>query len=115
MDAPTVLLQPLCGIAGQPALCYLLDIDGVRVLLDCGWTESFNVELLAPLLRVAHTVDAVLLSHATLRHLGGLPYLFGKLRSDAAVYSTMPVHRLGHLALYDAVLSRAVSASAAFE
>jgi hypothetical protein len=32
----------------------LLEIDGCRILLDCGWTEQFDVETLEPIRKVRH-------------------------------------------------------------
>jgi cleavage and polyadenylation specificity factor subunit 2 len=51
-------------------------------------------------------IDAVLLSHPDTSHLGALPYLMGKLGLAAPVYATLPVAKLGHLYMYDHVLSR---------
>jgi cleavage and polyadenylation specificity factor subunit 2 len=105
-----VHLQPIYGVVGQPALCYLLEVDGLRLLLDCGWDETFDEDLVAPLAAViqAADVDAVLLSHSSVAHIGALPYLMGRLQSRATVYAALPVHRMGQLALYDAILSRSV-------
>lgn len=44
-----VLLQPLYGSSKDGPVSSLLTIDGFKVLLDCGWSEPYNVELLAPL------------------------------------------------------------------
>ena len=35
-------------------------MDGWKILLDCGWNDAMDVELLAPLAKVAPFVDAVL-------------------------------------------------------
>ena len=45
------------------------------MLLDCGWDDAYDVELLKPLKDVLDRVDCVLLSHPTPDHLGALPYL----------------------------------------
>lgn len=59
----------LGGAKTEDSLCsYLLEIDDARLLLDCGW-DLKDPEKLAS---VAGTkVDAVLLSHADLDHIGG--------------------------------------------
>ncbi len=44
-----VLLTPLYGVLGQPALCYLLQVDDTRILLDCGWNDRFQLDMLTPL------------------------------------------------------------------
>lgn len=36
----------------------------------------------------------------------GLPYAFGKLGMRAKVYATLPVWKMGQMAVYDAYLSR---------
>ncbi len=47
----TAVIQftPLYGVHDSNPLCYLLEIDDFRILLDCGWDERFDVEMLAPL------------------------------------------------------------------
>lgn len=37
----------LHGAHDDRHLCYLLDVDGYSLLLDCGWNELFDVEDLA--------------------------------------------------------------------
>lgn len=59
--------------------------------------------------RVSSKVDAVLLSHPDILHLGALPYAMKQLGLSAPVYATEPVYRLGLLTMYDYYLSRKVS------
>lgn len=59
-------------------------------------------------LRVASTVDAILLSHSDTLHLGALPYAMKHLGLSAPVFATEPVYRLGLLTMYDHYLSRKV-------
>ena len=87
-------------------MCYVLDLDGFKILLDCGWNDSFDVNLLEPLAKVAAEVDAVLISHPDTEHLGALPYAFGKLGMRCKVYATLPVHKMGLMFMYDHFLSR---------
>jgi cleavage and polyadenylation specificity factor subunit 2 len=35
---------PISGAKNSDPLCYLLEIDEVKLLLDCGWSDSFDVE-----------------------------------------------------------------------
>ena len=44
--------SPLYGTHGDQALSYLLEIDKLTVLLDCGWTEDYDAQLLQPLTQV---------------------------------------------------------------
>lgn len=98
-----ITFTPLYGVqSSDPCCAYLLEIDDVCILLDCGWTDQYDVELLKPLQRVVGRVDLVLISHLDMAHMGALPYAMGALGLDAPVYGTLPVHRMGQIALYDA-------------
>lgn len=46
-------------------------------------------------------VDAVLISHLDVAHLGALPWLIGKHSLTAPVYGTLPIQRMGRLAMTD--------------
>jgi predicted metal-dependent RNase len=39
----------LSGAMDEGPLCYMLQIDEARILLDCGWDVSFNAEHLKAL------------------------------------------------------------------
>ena len=73
-----VSFTPLYGSASRPRLASLLTIRGFTFLLDCGWDDSYNAALLAPLEAALPRIDAVLLSHADMAHMGALPYLVGR-------------------------------------
>ena len=75
---------------------------------DCGWTDACDVAALAPLALVAPRVDAVLLSHADIAHLGALPAAFARcgLRRGTPVCATTPVAKMGLLTLYDLFAAR---------
>ncbi|KAJ0402573.1 hypothetical protein P43SY_006812 [Pythium insidiosum] len=102
-----ITFTPLYGVR-SPERCgaYLLEIDEVCILLDCGWTDEYDEALLQPLARVASRIDLVLISHPDLAHMGALPYAIGKLGLNAPVYGTLPVHRMGQIALYEALLAK---------
>ncbi|KAG2494598.1 hypothetical protein HYH03_007363 [Edaphochlamys debaryana] len=102
----SVRFTPLCGVDGDAPLCYLLEIDSFTILLDCGWDEACSEELLEPVKKVLPRVDAVLLSHPDLAHLGALPYLVGRAGLQAPVYSTKPVRRMGEMFHFEAVLAK---------
>ncbi|BBN04094.1 cleavage and polyadenylation specificity factor subunit 2 [Marchantia polymorpha subsp. ruderalis] len=106
MGSSSVQITPLSGAHSESPLCYLLEVDGFRFLLDCGWTDAFDVAQLQPLASVASTIDAVLLSYPDTMHLGALPYAVGNLGLTATVYCTLPVHRMGQMYMYDHYLSR---------
>ncbi|KAJ3333899.1 cleavage and polyadenylation specificity factor subunit 2, partial [Blyttiomyces sp. JEL0837] len=87
-------------------LCYLLQVDDARILLDCGWSDSFNVDDLHSLASISKQVDAVLFSHGDLDHIGAYPYAAAKLGLSCPAFATLPVHDLGHLCLADALISK---------
>ena len=39
-----IKLTALSGAHNEAPLCYLLQVDEFRLLLDCGWDEFLNVE-----------------------------------------------------------------------
>eukprot|EP00439_Symbiodinium_sp_Y106_P008885 s4790_g1.t1 len=55
--------------------CSILQLGGLTVLLNCGWSESFDPKLLSPLIPHLHELDLIVLTHADFKHLGALPYL----------------------------------------
>ena len=52
-DAVRVTVEPLygCQAGSNAALSTLLTLDGVKVLLDCGWTSAMDQAMLEPLAR----------------------------------------------------------------
>ena len=44
-----IKLSVLSGAYDEGPLCYLLQVDEFRFLLDCGWNESFNAEIVEPI------------------------------------------------------------------
>lgn len=55
--------------------------------------------------RHIHTIDAVLLSHPDVYHLGALPYMVGKMGLNCPIYATIPVHKMGQMFMYDLYMS----------
>eukprot|EP00955_Chlamydomonas_euryale_P021158 224080-Chlamydomonas_euryale.AAC.1 len=58
-------------------------------------------------------IDAVLLSHGELSHLGALPYLVTKCGLTAPVFSTGPTRRMGEMFLRESVQAKLVRSRAA--
>ncbi|KAG0291115.1 cleavage and polyadenylation specificity factor subunit 2 [Linnemannia gamsii] len=106
MESNYIRFTALSGAKSESALCYLLEIDEAKILLDCGWNDAFDVEDLKQLKRVAKDVDACLLSHATLHHLGAFAYAKSYLGLRAQTYATFPVMDMGRLSLYDSWQSK---------
>ena len=102
----SVTFRPLYGGGDDAPLAFLLTIDGTRILLDCGWDDALDPSAVsAALAPIAPSLHLVLLSHADLAHAGALPLLFAA-GCTASVLSTLPVHRLAQMVLYDAVLAK---------
>ncbi|CAD6195418.1 unnamed protein product [Caenorhabditis auriculariae] len=93
------------GARDEGPLCYLLQVDGDHILLDCGWDERFDPTYLEQLRPIVPKLSAVLLSHPDVLHLGALPYLVAKCGLTAPVYATVPVFKMGQMFLYDLVNS----------
>lgn len=81
----------------------------MRISLRAWWTISsgnHHVTHVDSLLRTfvsshVHQIDAVLLSHPDVMHLGALPYAVGTLGLKCPVYSTIPVYKMGQMFMYD--------------
>jgi metallo-beta-lactamase family protein len=83
---------------------YLLDVDGRRILLDCGLFQGLKELRLrnwAPLPVPPETIDAVVLTHAHIDHTGWLPRLVGQ-GFNGPVYCTGGTADLCKLVLPDA-------------
>ncbi|ORX89542.1 hypothetical protein K493DRAFT_233166 [Basidiobolus meristosporus CBS 931.73] len=96
----------ISGSHSEAALCYLLEVDDVKILLDCGWYDPFNLDELKHLKRVAKQIDVVLLSHPDLAHLGAFPYAYSKLGLSCPVYATLPTQNMGRMCMLDVALSK---------
>ncbi|KAG5882199.1 hypothetical protein JTB14_021850 [Gonioctena quinquepunctata] len=96
-----IKLQALSGAMDESPPCYILQVDEVRILLDCGWDEKFNMEFIKEIKRHVHTIDAVLISYPDVTHLGALPYVVGKLGLNCPIYATIPVYKMGQMFMYD--------------
>lgn len=133
-----ISFTPLAGAANSTscgALAYLLQVDDVRILLDCGapeWNLEAHAENAEPPweaycqaletcvigIRVnvkerahddvcshAQSVDLVLLSHGDLAHSGLYAYAYSRWNLRAPAYCTYPVQAIGRLATVEDILS----------
>lgn len=46
-----IKLQALSGAMDESPPCYILQVDEVRILLDCGWDEKFDTDFMKELKR----------------------------------------------------------------
>jgi cleavage and polyadenylation specificity factor subunit 2 len=103
----SVRFTPLYGVHSEAdPLCFVLEVDECILLLDCGWTEDFDENFVKALEPWISRINYVLISHADMEHIGGLPYLFAKLGADVPVYATLPVHYMGQMMFYDLLLGK---------
>ncbi|XP_077995100.1 cleavage and polyadenylation specificity factor subunit 2-like [Glandiceps talaboti] len=102
-----IKLTALSGAHDEGPLCYLLQVDEFKFLLDCGWDENFTMnKYMETLKRCVHQIDAVLLSFPDGLHLGALPYIVGKCGLNCPIYATVPVYKMGQMFMYDLFQSR---------
>lgn len=47
-----IKLQVLSGAMDESPPAYLLQVDDVKILLDCGWDEKFNMEFIKEIKRL---------------------------------------------------------------
>ena len=81
--------------------CFLLEIDSTKILLDCGCTDSFNFHVYDQYREMLKEIDCILISHADLAYIGALPYVVSTCSLSCPIYTTVPVHNMGLMALYD--------------
>lgn len=74
---------------------YLFEVDGVRILLDCGWNDTFETEYLDRLKPYLATVDAVLLSTPEINSCGALPFVMEHLPPGAFVAAAGSTAKIG--------------------
>ncbi len=93
-----------CGAAGTvTGSCHLIDVDGLRILLDCGLFQGAHEQdqsNQAPFPFDAKSIDFVLLSHAHLDHAGLLPRLV-RDGFSGRILCTRPTAEIARLMLAD--------------
>ncbi|PSK46236.1 hypothetical protein B9Z65_5204 [Elsinoe australis] len=96
---------PLLGAqANSTASQSLLELDGgVKVLIDVGWDDRFDVGYLEALEEQIPSLSIVLLTHPTIDHLGAFAHLCKHVPQfkSIPVYATSPVISLGRTLLQD--------------
>ncbi|POS84380.1 RNA-metabolising metallo-beta-lactamase [Erysiphe pulchra] len=97
--------RPLLGAQSESSASQsLLELDGgVKILIDVGWDETFDVEKLKMLEKQVPTLSIILLTHATISHLGAFAHCCKHfpLFSRIPIYATLPVIQLGRTLLQD--------------
>ncbi|KAL5488069.1 hypothetical protein ACEPAI_6177 [Sanghuangporus weigelae] len=115
-----ITFTPLSGgarLSKTIPLCYLLQVDDVRILLDCGSSDwcpepvasesaerpSSHVQYswegyCKSLKECVPTVDLVLISHGDLQHAGLYAYAYAHWGLRAPTYTTLPVQATARIA-----------------
>jgi len=92
----------------------ILEFDGgVKILVDVGWDERFDTRQLAELEKHVSTLSFILLTHATIAHLGAYAHCCKHipLFSQVPVYATAPVIAFGRTTLQDLYSSAPAAAT----
>jgi cleavage and polyadenylation specificity factor subunit 2 len=96
---------PLLGAqSNSRASQSILELDGgVKVLVDVGWDERFDTRQLAEIEKRTSTISFILLTHATISHLGAYAHCCKHVPhfSQIPVYATSPVIAFGRTLLQD--------------
>ncbi|KAE8448677.1 hypothetical protein EG329_008892 [Mollisiaceae sp. DMI_Dod_QoI] len=82
----------------------LLELDGgIKILIDVGWDETFDVSKLKELEKHVPTLSIILLTHATVAHLAAFAHCCKHfpLFTRIPIYATLPVISLGRTLLQD--------------
>uniref|UniRef100_A0A915NLU6 Cleavage and polyadenylation specificity factor subunit 2 n=2 Tax=Meloidogyne TaxID=189290 RepID=A0A915NLU6_9BILA len=95
-----IKLEALSGVQDDGPLCYLLQVDQVYILLDCGWDEHFDLAYIESIKMRIPQINALLISYGDVPHIGAFPYLV-KCGLNCPIYATVPVYKMGQLFLYD--------------
>ncbi|KAI1372179.1 beta-lactamase-like protein [Hypoxylon crocopeplum] len=92
----------------------ILELDGgIKVLVDVGWDESFDIAKLKELEKQVPTLSLILLTHATTNHIAAFAHCCKHfpLFTRIPVYATSPVIALGRTLLQDLYASTPLAAT----
>jgi cleavage and polyadenylation specificity factor subunit 2 len=90
--------------SSSPASQSLLELDGgIKILVDVGWDDSFDASKLQEIERHVSTLSVVLLTHATIEHIGAYAHCCKHIPGFSRIpcYATTPVVNLGRTLMLD--------------
>lgn len=95
---------PIDGADTIGASSYYLELDGTRILLDCGSRKSGlekypRFDVLYDYMNTPKEIDMVVLSHAHFDHIGALPYVSDMTSDNTVFLSTKTTKKLSELQL----------------
>ncbi|CAI7609270.1 unnamed protein product [Penicillium pancosmium] len=107
---------PLLGAqsSSSKASQSILELDGgIKILVDVGWDDSFDIRDLAELERQIPTLSLILLTHATPAHIGAFVHCCKTfpLFTQIPIYATGPVVAFGRTNLQDLYASAPLAAT----
>ncbi|KAJ0386221.1 hypothetical protein COL922a_004866 [Colletotrichum nupharicola] len=106
---------PLQGALSESSASQsILELDGgVKILIDLGWDDSFDIEKLRELEKQVPTLSIILLTHATTSHLAAFAHCCRNfpLFTRIPVYATRPVIDLGRTLTQDLYASTPLAAT----
>ncbi|KAI1262084.1 beta-lactamase-like protein [Xylariaceae sp. FL1019] len=107
--------SPLQGaLSESTASQSILELDGgVKILVDVGWNEGFDLASLKELEKQVPTLSLVLLTHATTDHLAAFAHCCKHfpLFTRVPIYATTPIVALGRTLLQDLYASSPAAAT----
>ncbi|KAI8627109.1 beta-lactamase-like protein [Xylariaceae sp. FL1651] len=107
--------SPLQGALSDSAASQsIIELDGgIKILVDVGWDESFDVAKLKELEKQVPTLSLILLTHATTEHIAAFAHCCKHfpLFTRIPVYATTPIIGLGRTLLQDLYASTPAAAT----
>ncbi|KAI9294474.1 hypothetical protein K502DRAFT_316976 [Neoconidiobolus thromboides FSU 785] len=83
------------------AVCYLLQLDEINILLDCGAVTEWTEEIFQRIESYCTTIDLLLLSHSDMLHMGAFIDVYLRYKENIKIYSTIPIQNLGKVSILD--------------
>lgn len=78
--------------------CHLLEIDNVKILVNCGAPYTMDMSMYTPILPQILSCDAILLTSFGVNYVGALPYILQNNYYNK-VFSSVPIKILGKICL----------------
>lgn len=99
----------LLGGAGHVGKsCFLLEVNGFRILLDCGMQMNEtsikgipSFEIIQNDMNELDNISAILITHTHLDHCGALPYVTEVLKYEGPIFMSYPTKALFPLLMHN--------------
>lgn len=102
----TITFTPINSEDAHGTSCSLLTINhSINILINCGWSFRYNgnesIEQCNTLIDNIKSINCILLTHANIKYINLLPYLYKHYHLKTPIYCTLAVHKMVQLILYD--------------